>query len=109
MTDLAKDFGKRLKELRTMRGLTQAKLAELVDIETMTVSRIETGFHFPKKENIEQFAKILNVNIRELFDFRHYETKKALIADINKMLSEATLSDVQFCKKVFCSYLERGK
>ena len=106
MTDFAKNFGQRLKELRTMRGLTQARLAELVGIETMTVSRIETGVCFPKKENIETFAKILDVEIKDFFEYRHLETKEQLIADINKMLESASLSDVQFIKKVFCAYLE---
>ena len=109
MSDLSKDFGKRLKEIRIMRGLTQSQLGELMNVETMTISRIETGLNFPKKENIELFAKILKVDVRDLFDFRHYETKKVLIDDINQILKKASVADVQFYKKVLCSHIESLK
>ena len=89
-----------------MRGLTQARLAELAEIETMTVSRIETGQNFSKKENIEMFAKVLNVDIREFFDFGHYKRKRDLIDDINCMLEKASLSDLMFCKKLFARILK---
>jgi len=32
MTNLPKNFGKRLKEIREMRDLTQSKLAELLEV-----------------------------------------------------------------------------
>ena len=109
MTDLAKNFGKRLREIRAMRGLTQAGLAELAEVETMTVSRIETGLNFPKKENIEIFAKVLNVDIQDFFDFGNFKSKRDLIDDINNMLEKASISDVKFCQKVIFSYFERSK
>ena len=109
MTDIAKKFGKRLKELRNMRKLTQSQFSELTNIEITSISRIESGTHFPKKENIEIFAKVLNVNIKELFDFRHYASKKDIIADINNMLQSADLKDIQFIQKILFSYFESIK
>ena len=41
--DLKKDFGLRLKELRNKRGITQSKLAEMVEIDPKHMSHIETG------------------------------------------------------------------
>ena len=40
---LKKDFGKRIKALRTARKLSQAELAELVGVEALAISRIENG------------------------------------------------------------------
>ena len=38
--DKKKLLGKRIKEIRKARGLTQEKLAELIDIETCSLSAI---------------------------------------------------------------------
>ena len=43
MSDTDKKLGKRIQELRKSRGLTQSKLAELIDVEVVTISRIENG------------------------------------------------------------------
>ena len=104
--DISKKFGKRLQEIRKMRGLTQDKLSELVNIDVTNISRIENGTQFPRKENIEELAKILNVEIKELFNFKHYNSKQNIIDDINTLLNNATLKDVQFIQKVVVSYFE---
>ena len=106
MTDIAKDFGKRLKEIRKAKGLTQSQLAELSNIEVMSVSRIENGTHFPKKENIESFAKVLKIDVKELFDYKSSVTKKDLIDEINTILKNASLTDIRFFKKVLSNYYE---
>lgn len=40
-------LGKRIKEIRKKRGLTQEKLAELAGIETPSLSNIENGKNYP--------------------------------------------------------------
>lgn len=38
-----KEFGKRLKEIRVIRGMTQEELAELVEVNKQHISRLECG------------------------------------------------------------------
>lgn len=38
-----KDFGTKIADLRKKKGLTQAQLADLLNISNKTVSRWETG------------------------------------------------------------------
>ena len=38
-----KEFGKRLKEIRLIRGITQEELAEMLNINKQHVSRMERG------------------------------------------------------------------
>lgn len=64
--DLRKRFGKRIKELRTQAGLKQSELAEMVGIATKTQSCIECGINFPKVQQIEAYAKALNLDISEI-------------------------------------------
>lgn len=104
--DISKKLGKRVQEIRKMRDLTQSQLAEMVGLEVMTISRLESGTHYPKQDNLSKIANALKVDVRELFDFRHIAAKKDLIDDINNLLKKASLKDIQFYKKMICSYLE---
>ena len=104
MVDISKKFGKRLQEIRKLRGLTQAQLAELVDVETATISRIERGVRFPQKENLELIAEKLDVKIKDLFDFSHCEDKKKLLADIQNMINMAKTKDLQYMHKMMTIY-----
>lgn len=65
--------------------LTQEKLAELIDIETPSLSYIETGKYSPSVETLQKLADALNVKPWEFYYFddisddeKREELKKAL-------------------------------
>jgi transcriptional regulator with XRE-family HTH domain len=60
-------LGKNIKSLRTQRGFTQAVLAEKTDISIIFLSSIERGTKYPKPEILARIAKILGVEVFELF------------------------------------------
>lgn len=96
-------FGKRLRELRTARMLTQETVAELIDIKPENYSRIENGLSFPKPENIVKLSKVLNVEIAELFQFEHLnDYDKILEAIIGKLKTdkESTVITYKFLKSL---------
>jgi transcriptional regulator with XRE-family HTH domain len=62
-------FGRRLRQLRHERGLSQADLAELADVTPEYVSRIERGRVGPSMDVIATLAQVLGVEPRDLFDF----------------------------------------
>jgi transcriptional regulator with XRE-family HTH domain len=62
-------FGKRLRELRDERGLSQALLAERAEITSEHVSRIERALVGPSLEVMERLAEALDVEIKALFEF----------------------------------------
>ena len=72
MSSLKDKFGKRVKEIRKGKGITQEQLAESVNIEPPNISKIECGMHFPQPDKIEKIAKVLDVDIKDLFEFEHY-------------------------------------
>lgn len=82
-------LGKRIKELRKESGFTQEKLAELIGLETTSLSGIESGRHFPSLPTVEKIAKKLNVELKTLFDFNHLitvdEMKENIINNINRL------------------------
>lgn len=68
MSFVSKIFGTNIKKWRSIRGLSQENLAELVNFHSNTVGRFERGEHFCKPETIEKLAKILKVKPSDLFD-----------------------------------------
>lgn len=62
-------FGQRVKYLRRLRNLTQAQLAEKIDLSVNYISQIETGVATPTFKTIQLLAQGLEVEVKELFDF----------------------------------------
>mgnify|MGYP000148043267 FL=1 len=101
-----KVFGKRIKELRERKKLTQERLAEKVGLDLQTISRIETGYYFTSFENLEKLANALDVTMSDLFNFGHLKTKEELIKEINTELSTSSEKDVQRIHKLIFGYLK---
>jgi len=66
---LREQFGKRLKQLRAQKGLTQEELAEAVGVSTDFISLMERGQRAPSFENLERLAEVFEVKVSELFEF----------------------------------------
>jgi transcriptional regulator with XRE-family HTH domain len=56
-----------LKRLRKARGLSQAKLAALADLDPSTVSQIETGARRANTRTLERLAAALGADVADLF------------------------------------------
>ena len=63
---LGKEFGKRLKQLREQRFLSQRQLAKGIDVEPAHISRYERGLVLPGAEILIDLASFLNVNLGTL-------------------------------------------
>ena len=98
-------FGLRIKELRDQKGFTQEKLAELIHIDSRTLSRIETGKNFTTFETLEYMAKAFNVDIEDLFSFNHQRSKKYLISDIVNLLDDAEEKNIKLIYKLVLAVL----
>ena len=82
-----KAIGKRIKNARKNKGLTQEKLAEIVDITTEYQSHIETGAARPSWILLENFSSVLGVDESELLFGTPSEKEdcKALIDKISAL------------------------
>lgn len=103
MSSLKQKFGRRVKELRKSKGLTQEQIAELINIEPPNVSKLENGLHFPQPEKIEKIAKALDVTIHDLFDFEHIQKKQDLIKHIKSMIDELDIKALELVYKFICN------
>lgn len=62
-------LGLKVKEIRKMRKITQEKLAEMIDVDNGYISKLEVGQNFPSIGTLEKIAKVLDVELYELFQF----------------------------------------
>jgi transcriptional regulator with XRE-family HTH domain len=69
MSTLRYQFGRRLRQLRRERDLTQEQLAEAAEISLDMLSNIERGINAPSFETIAKLSEGLKLPPRELFDF----------------------------------------
>jgi transcriptional regulator with XRE-family HTH domain len=69
MSTLRVKFGRRLRQLRRYRDLTQEQFAEVADISVDFVSNIERGISAPSFETLERLAEALGVAVADLFVF----------------------------------------
>ena len=60
-------FGSTLRELRTERGISQERLAELAGLDRNYIGQIERAERNPAVVNIVRIAKALKVPPAELF------------------------------------------
>ena len=100
MESAKKQFGAKIKEIREKRGLNQEQLAELINMESRHLSRIETGKSFTTIENIEKIAAALNVAPSFLFSFEHKKDKQILIKEISSLLESANQKEVELVYKI---------
>jgi len=107
MSELKKLLGKRIKEIRLSRKLTQEKLSELTDIGTSSISKTESGHFHPTDDNLERIAKALNVEPYKLYMFNHQKDSKQLLNDIQSMLNNATDEEIKLAYKVLSSLLDK--
>jgi len=62
------DIGKRLRELRQAKGLSQRDVEDLTGLQGPYVSRVENGHTTPKLPVLEKWARALDIDLHQLFD-----------------------------------------
>ncbi len=95
MNSTIKLFGKRIKELRKSNNYKQEQLAEILGVDYQTISRIETGYYFTSYDNLEKLAKAFNVEIKDLFDFKHLQELKILKENLQTNIENLSEQKIQ--------------
>src|SRR4030042_4863248 len=62
------EIGMRIKELRTQKGVSQQRLAELLGISRPAISQMERGGRKVSADELDRMAKTFNVSVNTLLD-----------------------------------------
>jgi transcriptional regulator with XRE-family HTH domain len=71
MSSIIDNFGRRVRELRLARGLSQEELAFKAGVHRTYLGSIERGERNPALKNIVAIAAALDVSLAELFRFHN--------------------------------------
>lgn len=85
--DIKKIVGINIKEFRKRKNITQEQLAEMINIEMVSLSKIETGRSYPTSENLLKISKILNIEPFELFINNEMKSNDELMIEIQNALT----------------------
>jgi transcriptional regulator with XRE-family HTH domain len=104
MADLEKLIGSKITEFRLHKKVTQAQLAEDVNVSVETISRMERGVAFPSLKTMDKIATALGVALKDFFDFgtgnKIDKTCEREIAKINAFLRSLSKKEISLAHKI---------
>ena len=78
-------------------NITQEHLAELVNIDTVSLSNIERGKYYPTAENLNKILVVLEVEPADIFNFQHLASHKELLDEmIAEMENDENLTRLMY-------------
>ncbi|MBE6347828.1 MAG: helix-turn-helix transcriptional regulator [Spirochaetaceae bacterium] len=100
-------FIQNLKYYRKQAGLTQEKLAEIIEMSTSYIGDMEARERFPSAETIDKIAEALNIPVSTLFNERGspQATQNTFVKiygnSLKEELSKRILKDIEeVCKLI---------
>ena len=87
-------IGERIKEARRKAGLSQEKLAEMIDVTTVYVSKIERGGQINLKR-LSQMSIALNVPIEKILNGTTMENENYLNKELKFKIPNDLLEEFQ--------------
>ena len=98
----SKLIGKKIKEIRKSKNISQEKLAEMVSMNTRSILRLENAQSSPTLETLEKVAEALNVDIKVFFETETLESRNVILQNINTALNGMSDSELKtFYKAVY--------
>ncbi|TCC95053.1 helix-turn-helix domain-containing protein [Pedobacter hiemivivus] len=73
------ELAKKIKELRTRKGLSQDELSIAAQLNLRTIQRIESGETEPRGDTLKRLAAVLNVTPDQLIDWTEEEDTTVLM------------------------------
>jgi len=106
MTNIKELLGSNIKAYRRNLGISQAKLAEMVDMATNYLGLIEAGKKFPSADMIERIAVALRIDTPDLFTISpvQQDWKESILLKMNALL-ENELKSLRLGKSEFIKKL----
>lgn len=98
-------FGKKVKELRKKHNLTQAQLAEIVNVDDKHISCIESGKNFPSADLIYRLSLALKVEVKDLFEFYHHQNPTELKKELKNIIDTLNEENLVLAYKYIRTFL----
>jgi transcriptional regulator with XRE-family HTH domain len=109
--EIEKLIGEQIAKIRKSRELTQNHLAELIDVSTETISRLERGVSVTSIKTLEKISVVLHTDLKNFFDFEiprkpEHATLEKEIAKIITYLQTKRVDDIKMSYRILRSIFE---
>ena len=98
-------IAKKIREARIQNGLTQAELAEKVDISPKQISRIEIGDFYPSLSTFLKMVDILDINLND-FSIRKTQHENKLRERLIDRIYAANDEELSFFDRILTFALD---
>jgi transcriptional regulator with XRE-family HTH domain len=96
LEDLFARIGENIRKFRKARGMTQEQLAEASELSAYFVGSIERGQATVSVRSLEQVARALHVELRDLFVFAEdHAGREELQVEINEYVRAASIEELR--------------
>ena len=82
-------LGKKIAEIRTGKGLTQEKLAEMVNYSANHIAKLESARTNPSFDLLVKIAKAMSIPVKDLFDYNDLNTPEYMKNDLLNTINKA--------------------
>ena len=93
-------LGSRIRELRKTTKLSQEQLSEIIGVDPKHMSRIELGKSFSSLATLEAIARTFHVELKDLFDFSHLESRSNYKKQIDELLDGVNEEKLKLVYKI---------
>lgn len=100
-----RQLGRRIRALRTKKGLSQEKLAERAGLNGKYIGEVERGTANISIQNIDKLAHVLGVPLLELLALEHELTRERIVGEIHQMLDEGTEEQLKTVYRILSSVI----
>lgn len=99
-------LGKRLRDLRVRKKLSQEKLSELSGVSSRHISEMERGESNPSYQVLRHLSQSLGVPLGVLLEFEHHKDNSELIDGLVEKLKTLPPARLQLVYRVLAVLLE---
>lgn len=92
-------FGKGVHYYRLKANITQAKLAEMVDVGEQHINKIENGLTKPSLKVFVNICNVLHVSVKDCLSLNQ-ETSLALYRQMSSLLEEVNDEEKRFLHQI---------
>ncbi|MBQ7449901.1 helix-turn-helix transcriptional regulator [bacterium] len=97
---LKKNIGEKIKFFRKKKGLSQEELAEKINLEMKSLSRIESGHNYPQCENLIAISNALEIAPWQLYFMKNDDLEKMKREISENLHNENILISLYQCLKM---------
>ena len=93
-------IGRRIKEARQAKGLSQEALSEKIGMSAKYLSSVERGKENPTLDTLVKLADALEIETSELFNYQHKKSPEELRQLVSRLMDEGHDEKLRLMAKI---------